>query len=417
MTRFAPVILLALLVSAVPSAHAATQPAASTLTIPAGSTVDLVNTRVVWMKSANPGDTLYLQVTDPLLIGDLAAIPAGTYVQATLTALTLPTKDDDQAVLHLRFEKIIFPNGYIVSLADSAQHAPLTRVTVVVSMKNDVLLDNGMWLHMLLPDPLALDPQQIAQAAQLARAPGPFSPGTLCHSTPVSQSSPGMPDMNIPGNSSTPDQTIVSSNGGSTTVMPGRAGTPDMYIPGHPGDYSSGKPIVCPEPPSIRSSVPETSSQIASAATQANPALQQQALPTLTVPTGLSVPLTLSQMITHKSLKIGKPVSATVAFPVTVDNQLALPAGTVADGTIALKSETKKTHQPIATIHFTHLTYPNGYAVTLDTPATAEITAPITPSLIGDVVLFNAGWQLQMTTQGTFIVETAKVSGAASTAK
>jgi len=408
MTRFASVILLALLA---PAAQAATQPAASTFTIPAGSTVDLVNTRVVWMKSANPGDTLYLQVTEPLLIGDAAAIPAGTFVQATLVALALPTRDDDQAVLHLRFDKLIFPNGYIVLLADGGQHAPLTRVTVLVSMKNDVLLDNGMWLHMLLPDPLALDAQQVTQAAKLSVTPGPFQPGTLCHSTPVSQGSPGMPDMNIPGNSSTPDQ-VITGNAGGTVTIPGRPGSADMYIPGHPGDYS-GKAIVCPEPPSIRSSVPETSSQIASAATQSNSTLQQQPLPTLTIPTGLNIPLTLSEVITHKSLKIGKPVSATVVFPVTIGSQLAIPAGAVAQGTIAGKSEVKKTHQPIATIHFTRLTYPNGYTVTLDEPATAEITATFAPSLIGDVVLFNPGLQLQMTTQDAFIIETAKVTAAA----
>lgn len=408
MTRFVPVILFALFVSA---AQAATQPAASTLTIPAGSTVDLVNTRVVWLKSASPGDTLYLQVSEPLLIGDLAAIPSGVYVQATLTDLAPPTKDDDEAVLHLRFDKLIFPNGYIVALADSAQHAPLSRVTVIVSVKNDVLLDNGMWLHMLLPDPLALDAQQIAQAAHLARTPGPFTPGTLCHSTPITQTSSAMPDTNIPGNSSTPDTTSVTPNGLSTTTLQGRPGTPDMVIPGHPGEYS-GKPIVCPEPPSIRSSVPETTSQIASAATPANPSLQQQALPTLTVAAGIGVPLTLSQRITHKSLKIGKPVNAAVAFPVILGNQLAIPAGTAVQGTIALKSEVKKTHQPIATIHFTRLVYPNGYTVTFSEPATAEITAGFAPALIGDAVLFNTGWQLQMTTQDAFIVETAKVAAA-----
>ncbi len=292
-------------------------------------------------------------------------------MQATLAALTLPTKDDDQAVLHLRFDKLIFANGYTVLLADGAQHAPLTRVTILVSLKNDVLLDNGMWLHMLLPNPIVLDAQQIAQAAQLSIAPGPFQPGTLCHSTASSQGSPGMPDMNIPGNSSTPDQVVTGGTNGTVTLH-GRQGTPDMYIPGHPGDYSSGKPIVCPEPPSIRASVPETSSQIASAATQANPALQPQALPTLTVPAGVDVPLTLSQAVTRKSLKIGKPVSAKVVFPATIGSQLAIPAGTVAQGTIAGKSEVKKTHLPIATLHFTRLVYPNGYTITLDEPATAE---------------------------------------------
>ncbi len=69
MTRSVFVVLLALLFSAVPLTHAAVNPGertVSSITVPAGSTLELLNTRVAWMKSTQAGDTLYLQVSEYL---------------------------------------------------------------------------------------------------------------------------------------------------------------------------------------------------------------------------------------------------------------------------------------------------------------------------------------------------------------
>src|SRR5580698_10921480 len=148
MTRTASALLLALLFAAAPLAQAADDSAASII-IPAGSDMEMVNTRVVWMKDARPGDTLYLQVNESLMVGRTPAIPAGTYVQATLLSMKLPLKKkEDEATLHLRFDKLIFPNGYTVDLA---QAPPLARISIAVTQNSDILLDNGAWLQMQFP--------------------------------------------------------------------------------------------------------------------------------------------------------------------------------------------------------------------------------------------------------------------------
>jgi hypothetical protein len=409
MTRLLSAILLTLLISSAPLTCAAEDASSqSAITIPTGSTLELVNIRVLWMKSAHAGDTIYLQVNESLFFGDLVAIPAGAYVQATLTALTLPTKNNDQATLHLRFDKLIFPNGYTVALAGNAQPAPLARITVIVDSNSDTLLDNGLWLHMQLAAPLPLDEQQVVRAASLTAAPGPFLPGTLCRSTPIptgARLSSRMPDIFIPGNPGTPD-TTTNGPGGSST-LPGVRGTPGMRIPGDSGDDTYDKPIVCPPPPEIRSSVPETP-EPASQTSAPLPSPQTDTA-TLTVPAGIAIPLTLVHPIV-KSSKVGSAVDATVAFPVTLGNQLAIPAGTAVEGAIAeLKSSDKKTHQPRGAIHLTRMVYPNGYTVALDDANTALLAAPAEQFPMRATILFNTGWQFQLDTQTALTVDTTKI--------
>jgi len=409
MTRFVSAILLALLVSSAPLARAAEDSAA--ITIPAGSTVHLINTRVLWMKSAQTGDTLYLQVNEPLLAGDLTVIPAGSYVQATLTALTLPTKADDQAILHFRFDKLIFPNGYVAVLANAA---PLARVTVMVDSSSDVLLDNGMWLHMNLAAPLTLDAQQVAQAATLSTMPGPFQPGTLCRSISdpeAVRTSERMPDITIPGNTGTNSTTTITPGGVNT--LPGMPASADVIIPSLPGfpGENSGAPVFCPPPPRIRSTVSETTES----ASQTSPppaAPQQPSATAVAIPAGVSIPLTLTQSI-DRSSKIGGAIEATVASPVTVGSQLAIPAGTRVEGTITeIRPVDKKTHQPHGTIHITSMVYPSGYTIALDDAATADLAIPAGPYLVGNSILFHPGWQFQLTTQTALTIDITKISPA-----
>jgi len=95
----------------------------------------------------------------------------------------------------------------------------------------------------------------------------------------------------------------------------------------------------------------------------------------LTVPTGTVIPLTLDRAIMRKS-KIGDVVNATVAFPVTIGNQFAIPAGADVQGVItALKAK-----QPSVAIHFTRLTYPNGYIVSFDAVNSAALIIPAAPA-------------------------------------
>lgn len=109
------------------------------------------------------------------------------------------------------------------------------------------------------------------------------------------------------------------------------------------------------------------------------------AVGTVEVPVGTKVPLSLVTQIMSKSTKAGDTVRAVVAFPVTVGNQVAIPAGTFVEGqlvsTTATKTAKKKTRygaNPAVSssglqIHFTRLVYANGYTVALDAQNQASV--------------------------------------------
>jgi hypothetical protein len=93
--------------------------------------------------------------------------------------------------------------------------------------------------------------------------------------------------------------------------------------------------------------------------------------PTISVPAGTLVPLTLVSPIKSKSTKVGDVVRAVVAFPITAAGQVAIPAGTYVEGVVtSLTAREKKTRQPDVQIHFTRLLYANGYTVALDAAKT-----------------------------------------------
>ena len=140
--------------------------------------------------------------------------------------------------------------------------------------------------------------------------------------------------------------------------------------------------------------------QTAKAAGRALPAVQQEqagsegvpaagtAAPTLTVPPGTVIPLTLVSPIKSKSTKVGDAVRAVVAFPITVGAKVAIPAGTYVEGQVtSLTAQSKKTRQPVVEIHFTRLVYANGYTVPLNaasTQASREIPGTASPVLRAD---------------------------------
>ena len=97
--------------------------------------------------------------------------------------------------------------------------------------------------------------------------------------------------------------------------------------------------------------------------------------PTTTVPAGTVIPLTLVTPIKSKSTKPGDTIRAVVAFPVTIGDQLAVPADTYVEGILnpPLK-KAKHTPKPDVQIHFLRLLFASGYTVTLD--ATQSRTLP-----------------------------------------
>lgn len=255
--------------------------APTSITLPAGTKIELVVTRPEWAQSAKDGDTVYAQTSFPTIAGKAMAIPAGTYVQGTLKSVTRPTRKFDRAEIQVLFTKIIFANGYTVELPSgtSAMAAPATAstsgdpraaegetliaITVQVTTANDLLLDNGAEVEMTLGAALQLDAKQIAQSIPVSRAPQPtqFKSATQCRDippTPGTPGTPGTPDTVIPGSPGTPDTVIPGGPGMPDTVIPGTPATPDTVIPGSPGSPGTAgdSGYICPAKPLVISCTP-----------------------------------------------------------------------------------------------------------------------------------------------------------------
>jgi hypothetical protein len=271
--------------SAIQNQSTLTQPspasAPTSITLPAGTKIELVVTRPEWAQSAKDGDTVYAQTSFPTIAGNGMAIPAGTYVQGTIKDVTRPTRKFDRAEIQVLFTKIIFANGYTVELpgGTSAMPAPATAptstnsptrgdpqaaegetlitITVQVTTANDLLLDNGAEVEMTLGAPLQLDAKQIAQSIPLSRAPQPgqLKSATRCRDIPATPGTPGSPDTVIPGSPGTPDTVIPGGPGMPDTVIPGTPSTPDTVIPGSPGTAGDSG-YICPAKPLVISCTP-----------------------------------------------------------------------------------------------------------------------------------------------------------------
>lgn len=242
--------------------QAQTPDAAGTLTLAAGTKIEVAVVRPLPAKTTKVGDLLYAQTNYPVTLGDRIAIPAGTWVEGRLESMTPPSRRRNQAQLGVLFTTIIFADGYVVALPDTTPGAALPpdatemQVTIQVSTANDLLLDNGAQIEIALAAPLSLNADQVTAAIPLTYAPEPrsFKSATMCRPTPGTPGSPGTPDTVIPGTPGTPDTVIPGGPGMPDTVIPGTPATPDTVIPGTPGT-SGFAGTVCPPPPVVVSSI------------------------------------------------------------------------------------------------------------------------------------------------------------------
>jgi hypothetical protein len=249
--------------------------------------VALALTSPIWAKTAKVGDIVHAATGFPVTVGNDMAIPPGTYVEGRIDALTRPSWRSAHAEFQLHFTRLIFANGYTVELPDVIENtggmgsqaqtnnasafqpamdtgasasaaadieAAVARVYVEVTSRNDILLDNGAPIEMLLQSPLSLEADAVAAAVSRSKPLqiGPSKSSTRCVPTP---GTPGTQDTVIPGTPGTPgtpDIVIPGGPGMPTTVIPGTPatpGTPPTVIPGTPGFAGT----VCPGPPVVTS--------------------------------------------------------------------------------------------------------------------------------------------------------------------
>ncbi len=97
----------------------------------------------------------------------------------------------------------------------------------------------------------------------------------------------------------------------------------------------------------------------------AAPAVESEK-PTLTIPAGTRIPLSLKQAISTKAAKDGDPVYAETAFPFVLNERVVIPAGTYIQGKIErVQRGGHVKGRAELLVHFTSMIYPNGYTVML----------------------------------------------------
>jgi type IV secretion system protein VirB10 len=133
------IVLIVLLLSAL-AVSQDTAPAAAPVAsknsyeIPAGTKVPVALKHAISTRSAREGDAVYAETTFPVALNDRILIPAGTYVQGTISHVERAGRIKGRAEVLMHFTTLIYPSGYTVMLPGAVENAPGVDKT---SMKGD----------------------------------------------------------------------------------------------------------------------------------------------------------------------------------------------------------------------------------------------------------------------------------------
>ncbi|MBV9572709.1 MAG: hypothetical protein JOY93_01555 [Acidobacteriales bacterium] len=106
------------------SSTASASSSADELLIPAGTKVPVELKHAISSKGTREGDGVYAMTTFPVAGNGRILIPAGTYVQGTISHIQRggPIKGRAEVLMH--FTSLIYPSGYTVMLPGSIENAP-----------------------------------------------------------------------------------------------------------------------------------------------------------------------------------------------------------------------------------------------------------------------------------------------------
>ncbi|HEY3928134.1 MAG TPA: hypothetical protein VGL89_07160 [Candidatus Koribacter sp.] len=94
------------------------------ITLPAGTKLPLALKHAITTKTAHDGDAVYAETTFPVVVNNQIIIPAGAYVQGSITNIKRPGRVKGRAELLVHFNTLIFPNGYTVLLPGAVDNVP-----------------------------------------------------------------------------------------------------------------------------------------------------------------------------------------------------------------------------------------------------------------------------------------------------
>lgn len=102
-----------------PVQQAPAAPATVTLTIPAGTQLDLGFAAEVTSETAAAGDSVVATLKTPITVGDRIAFPAGSQVHGTITDVKAASKGfkETGGALSMQFKSIVGPDGRKASIA------------------------------------------------------------------------------------------------------------------------------------------------------------------------------------------------------------------------------------------------------------------------------------------------------------
>jgi type IV secretion system protein VirB10 len=122
---------------------AAPAPAKQTYTVPAGTKVLLQLRSAINTKSAHPGDGVYLVSTFPVVVGNRVMIPAGVYVQGVVDRVARAGRVKGRAQLDMHFTSIIFPGGAVVEIPGIINSLPGAKDRTVKGNEGTVEQDSN----------------------------------------------------------------------------------------------------------------------------------------------------------------------------------------------------------------------------------------------------------------------------------
>ena len=124
------------------AANSSSATANATSTIPAGTKVPLSLKQAISTKNAKEGDAVYCETAFPVVQDGRMLIPAGTYVQGKISHIQRAGRIKGRAEVLMHFTTLIYPNGYTVMLPGSVENVPGGDKTSVKDSEGTVRQDS-----------------------------------------------------------------------------------------------------------------------------------------------------------------------------------------------------------------------------------------------------------------------------------
>ena len=101
----------------------AAEPAKTTLTIPAGTSIPLSLKQAISTKTARDGDPVYAETAFPFVLNEQVVIPAGTYIQGKIERVQRGGHVKGRAEVLIHLTSMIYPMAIPSCSAVGREHA------------------------------------------------------------------------------------------------------------------------------------------------------------------------------------------------------------------------------------------------------------------------------------------------------